>query len=186
MILVLALLASPIAEAPPSPLEGSWKTGCAPIGEKGRHGFITTLTVRGDTLAVAAQLYAHADCDTPTVRARYVATIAAVRPRDGAIDVDHVVETIDVTLDAPDVVQLYNAPGSGCGFGGGWQQGVPRKVEGRRCAPFRFPDVGTRLFERGWLDGNRLRLGSLPTAWDNSAAERRPARPGELVFERVG
>jgi hypothetical protein len=156
-----------------------------PIGRNGRHGFITSLTVTQKTLAAVAQVYAHSNCDTPTFRTTFHATIAAIDENGAAINLDHVVDAVEMTLDAADVVDTYNKPGSGCGFGGGWQRGVARSVAGRTCAPFVFPVAGTRLYERVWVDGDTLRLGSFPIVWANTSPERRPANPGGLVFERV-
>lgn len=156
-----------------------------PIGVGGRHGFITTLTVRGRKLSAASQVYAHANCDTPTIRTVYQGRITAAKERAGGIDLDHVVGSVTMTLDAADVVTTYNKPGSGCGFGGGWQLGLARGVEGRSCAPFTFPTANTRLYERVWLEGGKLRLGSFPVAWTNTTPERRPATPGGLTFDRL-
>lgn len=187
--LLLPLLTGAMAHsvpAPPPALAGTWKTGCMPMGKNGRHGMITTLTATGKTLAAVAQVYAHNDCDTPTIRTTYRATIIATDEKGGAIDLDHVVDAIEMTLDAADVVAVYNKPGSGCGFGGGWRQAVPRAVDGRTCAPFAFPAAGTRLYERVWIEGDTLRLGSFPIVWANTSPERRPRDPGGLVFGRVG
>lgn len=170
----------------PSPIVGTWKTVCMPIGKNGRHGLITTLTATPATLSAVSQLYAHNNCDTPTIRTTYRATIRTIGGKDGAIDLDHVVDAIEMTLDAADVVAVYNRPGSGCGFGDGWRQGLTRAVDGRTCAPFTFPVRGTRLYERVWIEGDRLRLGSFPIVWANTSPERRPANPGGMVFERVG
>jgi hypothetical protein len=180
--------ALPAGTAPPTPrsaLHGTWKTGCMPIGRNGRHGFITTLTIARGKLVAVSQVYAHANCDTPTVRTSYRATIAAIRENGPTVDLDHVVDAVEMTANAADVVEAYNKPGSGCGFGGGWRLDVPRGIEGRTCAPFTFPAAGTRLYERVWIEGDKLRLGSFPTVWANTAPERRPTRPGGLAFERT-
>lgn len=186
---LLPLAASATAQpSPPSrpSLAGTWKTACMPIGRNGRHGFVTTLTATGKTLTAVSQVYAHNSCDTPTIRTTYRAAITALDENGSAIDLDHVVDAVEMTVDAADVIAVYNKPGSGCGFGGGWQQGVPRAVAGRTCAPFNFPVAGTRLYERVWIDGGKLRLGSFPIVWANTSPERRPANPGGMVFERVG
>lgn len=183
--MISALLPSLLLLTPSPAIEGNWKTGCLPIGRNGRHGFVTTLAVRGTTLEAVSQVYAHADCDTPTIRTRYRGRIVATGGQAGTIDLDHVVEAIEMTLDAADVVQVYNKPGSGCGFGGGWHLGTARSIEGRTCAPWTFPIAGTRLYERMWVDGGRLRVGSFPTAWTNVTPEARPTAPGMLVFTRA-
>lgn len=188
LLLAIPLVAgaTPSPAPPTSPIIGTWKTGCMPIGRNGRHGFITTLTVKARTLTAVSQVYAHGSCDTPTLRTTYRATVAALGESDGTLDLDHVVDTIEMTIDAADVVAVYNKPGSGCGFGGGWQLGIARGVEGRICAPFSFPITGTRLYERVWIDGNKLRFGSFPIVWANTTPERRPTNPGGLTFERDG
>lgn len=182
--LAVAAMAHP-APPPRPPLVGTWKTACMPIGKNGRHGMITTLTATAETLTAASQVYARASCDTPTIRTTYRATITALDERGGGFDLDHVVEAIEMTIDSADVIEVYNKPGSGCGFGGGWQRGVTRAVAGRTCAPFAFPAAGTRLYERIWIEENRLRLGSFPIVWANTSPERRPANPGGMIFERV-
>ncbi|NIJ18929.1 hypothetical protein FHS95_000598 [Sphingomonas naasensis] len=183
---LLAGVAGQSAHPAPSPIVGTWKTGCMPIGRNGRHGLITTLTATPMTLSAVSQVYAHSNCDTPTIRTTFRARIAKTGANGAAIDLDHVVDAIEMTVDAPDVIAVYNQPGSGCGFGGGWQQGQPRAVDGRTCAPFPFPVRGTRLFERVWVEGTTLRLGSFPIVWANTSPERRPTNPGGMIFERVG
>jgi len=167
-------------------IEGSWQTACMPIGKNGRHGFITRLEIARGKIIASAQIYAHSSCDTPTVHTDYRGTIVSIRPgSEGVTDFDHQVDAITTTPDAPDVVSIYNAGNSGCGFGGGWQLGVARAVDGRTCAPWTFPAAGTRLYERAWLASDELRIGSFPIVWDNVSPEKRSATPGLLVFRRV-
>ncbi|HVJ02892.1 MAG TPA: hypothetical protein VM662_11970 [Sphingomonas sp.] len=189
--LAICLLIALPAESHPQPggrtgIEGRWKTACVPIGKNDRHGFITTLEVRDDLFTAVSQLYAHSDCNTPTVRTHYSGRIHAALAHDGVIDVDHVVESIRMTLDDADVVEAYNKPGEGCGISGGWRLNTARPIDGRTCAPWTFPAAGTRLYERMWRTGDQLRIGSFPTVWTNTAPERRAATPGTLVFVRIG
>lgn len=189
--LSLALAATPYrAEAATrSAIEGSWRTGCLPIGKNGRHGFITRLEIKGRAMVASSQVYAHNTCDTPTVRTDYRGTIADVKNgAEGIVDFDHDVDAITTTADDPEVVTIYNAgnPGSGCGLGGGWQLGIARAVDGRTCAPWTFPAAGTRLYERAWIVADELRIGSFPNVWNNTAPDKRPVAPGLLVFRRVG
>lgn len=165
-----------------------WQTACLPIGKNGRHGFVTRLNIARGTIAASSQIYAHNNCDTPTVRMEYRGAMKTVTATaDGAVDFDHRVEALTQTADDPEAVSIYNAgaPGSGCGLGGGWQLGVARAVDGRTCAPWTFPRIGTMLYERGWVAGDELRIGSLPSVWDNTAPDKRPTAPGLLVFHRV-
>jgi hypothetical protein len=167
-------------------IEGSWQTGCLPIGKNGRHGFITRLEIKHGRITASSQIYAHNNCDTPTVHTEYRGKIIDMRSGDdGVTDFDHEVAAITTTADDPEVVTIYNGSNSGCGFGGGWQLGVARAVDGRTCAPWTFPAAGTRLYERGWIAGDELRIGSFPTVWTNTTPEKRPASPGLLVFHRV-
>lgn len=188
LALVLPFSATPLAakRAPRSPIEGVWKTDCLPIGKNGRHGFVTRLEVVGKALTATTQIYAHNNCDTATVSTAYRgAIVATVTAADGAIDFDHVVTVITMTADAPDVVATYNASeASGCGMGGGWKLGVARGVEGRTCAPWSYPVAGTRLYERAWVLGDDLRIGSFPAVWSNTSADKRPTTPGLLIFRR--
>jgi len=168
-------------------IEGAWQTACLPIGKNGRHGFITRLVIKHGVITASSQIYAHSNCDTPTVRTDYRGKIVSVRPgQDGVTDFDHEVVAITTTPDDPEVVTIYNAdnPGSGCGLGGGWQLGVARAVDGRTCAPWTFPARGTRLYERAWIADGELRIGSFPSVWNNIAPEKRPTTPGLLVFRR--
>jgi hypothetical protein len=190
LILSLAVPALPTASmaAARSAIEGSWQTSCLPIGKNGRHGFITRLEIKRGRISASSQIYAHNSCDTPTVRTAYRGKIVGRRAMsDGVIDFDHDVIAITTIPDDPEVVTIYNAgkPDSGCGLGGGWQLGVARSVAGRTCAPWTFPAAGTRLYERGWVAGDELRIGSFPTVWINTAPEKRPTSPGLLVFRRV-
>jgi hypothetical protein len=190
LALSLAVPAIPqagIAAAHPA-IEGSWVTACLPIGKNGRHGFITRLEIKRGRITASSQIYAHSNCDTPTVHTDYRGKIADMRPGDdGVTDFDHEVIEITTTADHPEVVTIYNAgdPGSGCGLGGGWQLGVARAVDGRTCAPWTFPAARTRLYERAWISGDELRIGSFPSVWNNTTPEKRPTAPGLLVFRRV-
>jgi hypothetical protein len=188
LILSVAVPALPnvgMAAARPA-IEGSWQTACQPIGKNGRHGFITRLEIKRGKITASSQVYAHNDCDTPTVRTDYRGNIIATRSgNDGVVDFDHEVVAITTTANDPEVVAIYNSSNSGCGFGDGWQLNVPRAVDGRTCAPWTFPAAGTRLYERGWIAGDELRIGSFPTVWTNTTPEKRPTSPGLLVFRRV-
>ncbi len=90
-----------------------------------------------------------------------------------------------MTLAAPDVVETYNKPGSGCGFGGGWVLGQPRNVLSATCPPLTFPAAGTRIYDRVWIEGDTLRAGISLVPWANTSPDKRPAVPGALVFTRV-
>jgi hypothetical protein len=188
LILSVAVPALPnasMAAARPA-IEGSWQTACLPIGKNGRHGFITRLEIKRGRITASSQIYAHNSCDTPTVHTEYRGKIVGSRSGgDGVTDFDHEVLAITTTADDPEVVTIYNASNSGCGFGGVWQLGVARDVSGRTCAPWTFPAAGTRLYERGWVAGDELRIGSFPTVWTNTTPEKRPTSPGLLVFRRV-
>lgn len=186
--LAASTTAQPAMPGPRTAIDGVWQTGCLPIGKNGRHGFVTRLEIARGKISASTRIYAHNSCDTPTVLMDYRGSITKETPgTDGAIDFDHRVEKITTTAQDPEVVTIYNAgnPGSGCGFGGGWQLGVARPVEGRTCAPWTFPAAGTGLYERGWVSGDELRIGSFPTVWDNTTPEKRPTTPGLLVFRRV-
>lgn len=186
LALAAALVAcTPRQSAPTHALTGVWQTGCAPVGENGRHGFVTTLELHDGWIDATSQLYARATCDTPTIRAHYRGRITALRDEAGTIDLDHRVHRIDMTLQAADVVDAYNRPGSGCGFGEGWKLGVARPIAGRICAPFAFPAAGTRLYERLWIEGAELRPGNIPFTWTNTAPVLRPATPGTQRFRRI-
>jgi len=191
-ILALSLAVSGAAHgggpAARSAIDGSWQTGCLPIGKNGRHGFVTRLEIKRGRMTASSQIYAHSTCDTPTVHTEYRGKIVSERSAgEGVTDFDHEVEAITTTADAPDVVTIYNAgnSGSGCGLSGGWQLGVARAVDGRTCAPWTFPTAGTRLYERAWIAGDELRIGSFPSVWANVAPDKRPTAPGLLVFHRV-
>jgi hypothetical protein len=186
-VAVPALPNAGIAAARPG-IEGSWQTGCLPIGKNGRHGFITRMEIKRGRITASSQIYAHNNCDTPTVHTEYRGKIVDMRSEDdGVTAFDHEVVAITTTADDPEVVTIYNAgnTGSGCGFGGGWQLGVARAVDSRTCTPWTFPAKGTHLYERGWLAGDELRIGSFPTVWTNTTPEKRPTSPGLLVFRRV-
>jgi hypothetical protein len=184
-VAVPALPNAGVAAARPG-IEGSWQTGCLPIGKNGRHGFITRMEIKRGRITASSQIYAHNNCDTPTVHTEYRGKIVGMRSGDdGVTNFDHEVVAITTTADDPEVVTIYNASNSGCGFGGGWQLGVARAVDGRTCTPWTFPAKGTRLYERGWIAGDELRIGSFPTVWTNTTPEKRPTSPGLLIFRRV-
>jgi hypothetical protein len=170
----------------PSPLEGVWETGCVPIGKGGRHGYVTRLTVAGKKVTVTSQLYARNDCDRPTILTEYSGELTRLTRRDGTIDFDHVVRDATMKVDAADALAMYNsgAPDHGCGMSG-WQLGVARSVAGKTCAIFVMPALDATLYERAWIQGETLRVGSFPVEWSNTTPDKRPAAPGQLTFMRV-
>jgi len=187
--LALVIGAAPARADKPRPtaIEGNWESACMPIGKNGRHGFTARLEIRRGKIAATVQVYAHSTCDIPTVRNDYRGTVASIRTNDdGSVDFDHVVEAITMTPDFPEVVTIYNGNAAvGCGFSGGWTLHVVRAVDGRTCAPWTFPKAGTRLYERAWVAGDELRIGSFPSAWNNVTPDKRTMAPGALVFHRV-
>ncbi|THD36793.1 MAG: hypothetical protein E7773_07275 [Sphingomonas sp.] len=188
LALSLPFTGPPLAakRAPRLALDGVWKTDCLPIGKNGRHGFVTRLEISGMAVVAATQIFAHNTCDVPTVATDYRAVMVSWRTMDdGTTDFEHDVRSITMTPDAEDVVATYNASqASGCGLGGGWKLNVARDVAGRFCAPFAFPATGTRLYERAWVSGDEMRIGSFPIVWTNTSPDRRPTTPGLMVFHR--
>jgi len=183
LVLAGAAPAAPIApKSAAAAIEGSWKSACLPIGKNGRHGLIVRVAVTRSKIAATSQTYAHSNCDIPTVRTDYEGRIVARKAAGDTIDFDHVVTSLTMTPNAPDVVAIYNADNStaGCSMGGGWQLNVPRKMDGRTCAPWTFPKIGTRLYERAWRAPGELRIGSFPAVWTNTTPDKRPTMPGLL------
>ncbi len=187
MLAVVAVACGGAAGAQETVLDGTWITGCEPIGKNGRHGFIAEVTIAGDAIATTAQLYARNSCDVPTVRAVHRGELVERSGADGQVDFAHRVAGLVYILNADEVTAHYNADaaGAGCGFDD-WETNVPREVAGRVCAPFAFAEAGTVLYERAWIEGDTLRFGGFPTRWDASAPELRAAEPAGLTFHRVG
>ena len=148
--------------------------------ESAAHGFVTRLEVKERALTATTQIDAHSICDIATVSTAYRGNIVrTVIGSDGAVDFDQSSSlAVTMTADAADVVTIYNADDkSGCGMGGGWTLGVARRVEGRFCAPWTFPAIGTSLYERAWVAGDELRIGSFPAVWNNISPDKRPSTP---------
>ncbi len=187
--LPLVLADAPALAAKPADavIDGTWENACLPIGKNGRHGFIVRVTIARKTMTAVSQTYAHSNCDTPTVKIDYRAKIVARAVSGDAVDFDHVVTSITMTAQHPEVVTIYNADNAnaGCGMGGGWVLDVPRQVEGRNCAPLMLPVAGTRLYERAWVVDGQLKIGSFPVVWANTSPDKRPTAPGLLVLHRV-
>ncbi len=91
-----ALILAPLA-APPvrTALEGEWRTTCQPIGKNGRHGMVGTMTVRGKAIVVRLQVYAHSNCDSPTVRAEVRNVLVRIEPAEGGFAFDYDLETAE-------------------------------------------------------------------------------------------
>lgn len=185
MFAIALLLASPLPTPAKSPLDGVWKTACIPMGLNGRHGMIVTFTFSGHAIAINSQIYAHNSCDAPTILIKVRGTVLQAVPAEGGMSFDYAMQTFEMTLDAPDVVDTYNKPNSGCGFGGGWVLGRPRDVSGRTCAPITFPTPGARLYDRAWITGDTLQIGVTAMAMSNTTPDKRPAVPGSPLFTRV-
>lgn len=185
MFAIALILAAPLPALVKSPLDGAWKTVCVPMGLDGRHGMIATVTFNDKAIAIGAQVYAHNSCDTATFHIQARGTVTRTDPAEGGFAFDYTLQTFEMTLDAPDVVDTYNKSNSGCGFGGGWVLGQPRDVAGRTCAPINFPMPRARLYDRAWITGDTMRIGVTAAAMGNATPDKRPALPGSPVFTRV-
>jgi hypothetical protein len=185
MFAIALILAEPPSAPATSPLEGAWKTACVPMWPNVRQGMIVTVTFTGETIDITSQVYAHDSCDTPTILIEMHGTILRTDPADGGVTFDYAAETFEMTLEAPDVVDTYNKPNSGCGLGGGWVLGQRRNVAGWNCPPIRFPVTGTRFYDRAWITGDTLRVGITAAALVNITPDKRPAVPGSPTFTRV-
>ena len=179
-----------VAPAPvPSPraLDGQWVSACVPIGQNGRHGYITHIAIRGHHIRATAQLYATSRCDTPTLRADYAGDLRARRAQGDHIVFEHIVRSVTITPQDQSVVDQYNKRSDGphgCGLPG-WQKNVAMPVAGQSCPPFRFAAVGTRLYDAAWLEAGTLRFGAFPLDWRNDATAKRPNAPASAPFRRV-
>jgi hypothetical protein len=189
MTAMIALLVgvSPIASAQPAPMLGAWESSCLPIGEGGRHGVITRVTITRKRLHAVSQVYETRACDVPAFKVEYRGTLLPVQVDGGRRLLRHHVRAITLTPQAAAVVAQYNradSPSPGCGMKG-WKLGVARSVAGRRCAPIDFAPLGTLLYDAAWTDGQELRFGAFPLVWSNRSAELRPVRPLPQSFRRV-
>ncbi|MBB3911577.1 hypothetical protein [Sphingomonas desiccabilis] len=183
--LLLLLGASPPVQPPP--IHGIWETACLPIGENGRHGVVTRVTLTHRRLQAVSQVYETRACDVPTFKLHFRGTLLPVQVDGGRWLLRHHVRAITLTPQAAAVVAQYNradSPSSGCGMKG-WKLGVARSVAGRRCAPIDFAPLGTLLYDAAWTDGEELRFGAFPEAWSNRSAGQRPTRPLPQSFRRV-
>ncbi|MFZ3484015.1 hypothetical protein [Sphingomonas sp. 3-13AW] len=171
----------------PLPVLGTWETPCLPIGERGRHGVITRVTLNNRRLQAVSQVYETRACDVPTFKLHFRGTLLSLQAPSGRWLLRHRVRAITLTPQAQAVVAQYNrtdGPTSGCGMQG-WKLGVARSVAGRRCAPIDFAPVGALLYDGAWIDGEGLRFGAFPQIWSNRSAALRPDRPLPQSFRRV-
>ncbi|SHM96333.1 hypothetical protein [Roseibium suaedae] len=175
-------------------LAGSWKTACLPIGKNGRHGMTVALNIPQETgqtgegpIEAVAQLFAKADCAVPTVHVVYEGKVALTQEAIGQFLVDQDTGSVTMTPQAEDVVGFYNAKPEemGCGLSG-WQLNQPRDVSGKTCSQTRFPETGSRVYDRAWLESGTLRFGVFPLKWDLTDPTQRAGERGPVVFERVG
>jgi hypothetical protein len=190
MTVMIALLlgVSTTALAQPAPMLDVWESSCLPIGEGGRHGVITRVTITRNRLRAVSQVFETRACDVPTFKVEFRGTLLPAQETGGRWLLRHRVRAITLTPQAAAVVAQYNragSPSSGCGMKG-WKLGVARSVAGRRCAPIDFAPLGTLLYDAAWTDGEELRFGAFPLVWSNRSAELRPARPLQQSFRRVG
>lgn len=195
--LLVALLAAagilPIPAALPAraddgkvDLQGEWTTDCLRIGKSDWHGVITRITIRGDRMHAVSQIYARNGCQQPTVQVRYEGTLDGGLKEHDSLLFAHTVTSITMTPNDADVVAHYNGDpkGVGCGLSG-WKENTPFNVEGRTCAAANFAGKGDTLFDRAWIDGNRLRFAAFPVEWSNRSPDDRPQSPLETVYYRT-
>ncbi|MFS8123852.1 hypothetical protein QD336_15655 [Rhizobium sp. BR 250] len=167
-------------------LQGEWTTDCLKIGKNDRHGIVTRLTIRGERMQAVSQLYARSGCQQPTVQVRYEGTLDGGLKDQDSLQFAHTVTSITMTPNDSDVVEHYNRDpkGAGCGLTG-WRENIPFDVDGRTCAAIAFARKGDTLFDRAWIDGNRLRFAAFPIKWSNRTQEDRPQSPLETVYYRT-
>lgn len=185
LLTLTAVPALPVAAQTSLP-QGRYKTACLPIGKNDRHGFIAEVVIEGSVLSATAQSYAHDDCDVPTVEVDYRGAIEEARRQENHIDFVQRTGPFVYTLLLPEVTTYYNAnvDSAGCALDG-WETGVPRDVSGKTCAPYTFPEVGSRLKDRLWIKGDRISFGHLPLSWQNEADGGFPETSSSIDFVRV-
>jgi hypothetical protein len=186
-MIALLLGVSPTPPAQPAPMLGAWESNCLAIGEGGRHGVITRVTITRKRLHAVSQVFETRACDVPTFKVDFRGTLLPVQVDGGRWLLRHHVRAITLTPQAAAVVAQYNradSASSGCGMKG-WKLGVPRSVAGRRCAPIDFAPLGALLYDAAWTDEEELRFGAFPLVWSNRAAKLRPSRPLSQSFRRV-
>ncbi|WLD97736.1 hypothetical protein PX860_04350 [Agrobacterium leguminum] len=67
----------------------------------------------------------------------------------------------------------------------GWRENIPFDVDGRTCAAITLARKGETLFDRAWIDGNRLRFSAFPVKWSSRSPDDRPQSPLETVYYRT-
>jgi hypothetical protein len=167
-------------------LQGEWTTDCLKIGKNDRHGIVTRITIRGGRMHAVSQVYARSSCQQPTVQVRYEGALDGGLKDHDSLLFAHTVTSITMTPNDPTVVDHYNRDpkGSGCGLSG-WKENIPFDVDGRTCAAITFAGKGDTLFDRAWIDGNRLRFAAFPVTWSNRSPDDRPQSPLETVYYRT-
>lgn len=167
-------------------LQGEWTTDCLKIGKNDRHGIVTRITIRGGRMHAVSQIYARSSCQQPTVQVRYEGTLDGGLKDNDSMLFAHTVTSIAMTPNDPAVVEHYNddPKGTGCGLTG-WKENIPFDVDGRTCAAITFAAKGETLFDRAWIDGNRLRFAAFPVTWSNRSPDDRPQSPLETVYYRT-
>ena len=167
-------------------LQGEWTTDCLKIGKDDRHGIVTRITIRGGRMHAVSQIYARSSCQQPTVQVRYEGTLDGGLKDHDSLLFAHTVTSIAMTANDPSVVEHYNGDpkGTGCGLSG-WKENIPFDVDGRTCAAITFAGKGETLFDRAWIDGNRLRFAAFPVKWSNRSPDDRPQSPLATVYYRT-
>ena len=147
---------------------------------------IAEVTIEGAVLSATAQSYAHDNCDVPTVKAEYRGVIEEASRQENHIDFVQRTGPFLYTLLLPEVTTYYNANigSAGCDLGD-WETGVPRDVSGKTCAPYAFPEVGSRLKDRLWVKGDRISFGHLPLSWQNEADGGFPQTSSPISFVKI-
>ena len=133
-----------------------------------------------------SQIYARSSCQQPTVQVLYEGTLDGGLKDNDSMLFAHTVTSIAMTPSDPAVVEHYNddPKGTGCGLTG-WKENIPFDVDGRTCAAITFAAKGETLFDRAWIDGNRLRFAAFPVTWSNRSPDDRPQSPLETVYYRT-
>jgi hypothetical protein len=164
-------------------LDGSWVSDCLPIGQGGRHGYITTIRFDRDRIEARSQVYARNSCDTPTFRVDYEGRVIHLQALGDRTSLRHRALSVTLTPQDPSVVEIYNREGGGCGLRA-WQIGAARSVAGRSCGPYSFPTEQSTLFDSIWTDPDGpIRFAAFPIIWIDDP-EAVPAQPSENRFRR--
>jgi hypothetical protein len=161
------------ARASAGKLDDLWATECVFVPKQ--HSAINSIAFANGQYVATTTMYATKNCETKNLE--IVVKGSFTEAASAAHDFDHTVQSVEMTLKSPKVVEHYNKH-SACGITN-WALHVPRDVNGLFCDPYLMPKAKVASFDRFEVVEGQLSFGGFPRANGFLKPEERPEKTAQ-------